>query len=499
MAATAQALAKSKEKRTTKSATSAVRNRLLVMTLRALWLVIALIDVTMFVISVPVRQGLLAHPPTVTEVGLAHANIRTSFYTTYNLSLEIIYALAFVSVSLLIVWRKSNEPTALLTSLMLMVAGTAGYPMMSTMHALSETDPTWIWPVRIMVTITWVIILLFFCIFPDGRFSPGWTKGLAVVAIGTSIPSTLFPDTMFNLWNWPAQMLVPLQLGILSGCIYAQVCKYRRATDPVQKQQTKWVLFGLSVAVVGVLGFLLPRYVFPNLQHYESASTQVYMLIAATVTCLAASQVPVTFGLSILRYRLWEIDLLINRTLVYVPLTGILAGVYTASIALFQRVFVALTGERSDAAIVLSTLILASLFTPVKNALQAAVDKRFKEVSDPIAELTAFNKHVQSVLDVIDAQQITRRLLDEAVYALGATGGAVYLGKNGHLQLLHKSDEWNGDVEISVPLKTDGTKVGMVVLGPRRNDIPYTPKDRETLEQVVNVVARALVLADQGA
>jgi hypothetical protein len=453
----------------------------------------------MFIISVPVRQHLLAYPNTLAQVGLAQANIRTDFYSTYHLALEIIYAVVFTAVSLLIMWRKSSDPMAVLTSLMLLVAGTAGYPMMNTMHALSETDPAWIWPVRIMVTITWICIFLFFCVFPNGRFSPGWTKWLAVVSLGFGIPSTLVPDTMFNQWNWPPEMLVPLQLGIWGGCIYAQVAKYRQASDEVQKQQTKWVLFGLSIAVVGVLGFTLPKYIFANLKHYELAGTVTYGMIAVTVICLAAIQVPVTFGLSILRYRLWEIDLIISRTLVYVPLTGILAGVYTASISLFQRLFVAFTGERSDAAIVMSTLILASLFTPVKNALQAAVDRRFKETSDPLKELNAFNKHVQSVLDVIDTQQITRRLLEEAVFALGARGGAVYLGRKGHLTLMHSSEGWDGDVEISVPLKTDGVKVGMVVLGPRRNGTPYSARDRSMLEQVVHVVARALVLTEQGA
>src|SRR5437773_9871090 len=107
---------------------------------------------------------------------------------------------------------------------------------------------------------------------------------------------------MLSQWNWPIEMLVPFELAVWAGCIYAQVAKYRQATDEVQRQQTKWVLFGLSIAVVGVLGFYMPRYIFPNLRHAELAGTQVYGLIAATAICLAASCVPITFGVSILRY-----------------------------------------------------------------------------------------------------------------------------------------------------------------------------------------------------
>jgi hypothetical protein len=80
----------------------------------------------------------------------------------------------------------------------------------------------------------------------------------------------------------------------------------------------------------------------------------------------------------VLRYRLYDIDLIINRTLVYVFLVGILGGLYTASIAFFQRVFVAFTGNTSDAAIVITALVLAGVFTPIRKALEALVDRQFK-------------------------------------------------------------------------------------------------------------------------
>ena len=106
--------------------------------------------------------------------------------------------------------------------------------------------------------------------------------------------------------------------------------------------------------------------------------------------------------MAITRYRLYNIDSLINRALVYIPLTGILAGVYTAGVVLFQRIFVAVTGNTSDAAIVLATLVLASVFTPVKNSLQTFVDKRFKPTAK--AEPAPAQVHAHPDLKSLEAR-----------------------------------------------------------------------------------------------
>ena len=99
------------------------------------------------------------------------------------------------------------------------------------------------------------------------------------------------------------------------------------------------------------------------------------------VAILGLSAIPAAVGIAILRYRLYEIDLIINRTIVYALLTAVLAGVYSAAVAFFQRLFLAMTGENSDLAIVMSLFVLATVFTPVKNTLQGAVDRRIRPAS----------------------------------------------------------------------------------------------------------------------
>src|SRR5207237_8555712 len=91
---------------------------------------------------------------------------------------------------------------------------------------------------------------------------------------------------------------------------------------------------------------------------------------------LAVTALPVAVGVAILRYRLYDIDLIINRTLVYVLLTAVLAGVYTAVVALFQRMFVALSGQGSDLAIVMTLFVLSTVFTPLNNTLPHRTRRR---------------------------------------------------------------------------------------------------------------------------
>ncbi|TMC03078.1 MAG: SHOCT domain-containing protein [Chloroflexi bacterium] len=101
------------------------------------------------------------------------------------------------------------------------------------------------------------------------------------------------------------------------------------------------------------------------------------------LTVAAVTALPVAVGIAILRYRLYEIDVIINRTLVYGLLTAALAGLYTAALAFFQRLFVAVTGQSSDLAIVMTLFVLATVFTPIKTSLQTAVDARIKTTVRP--------------------------------------------------------------------------------------------------------------------
>jgi hypothetical protein len=177
----------------------------------------------------------------------------------------------------------------------------------------------------------------------------------------------------------------------------SQVYRYRRVSGPVQRQQTKWVVFGMVSGALGAVGFAAPLYSSSTLAQFGSLYTFVF------ITGLAGSLllIPLSIGIAILRHRLWDIDIVVNRTLVYGTLTVSLALVYLSGIVLLQRVFVFLTGEKSQLAIVASTLFIAALFSPLRHRIQSFIDRRFyRSKYDAAKTLEAFSSKLRDETDL---------------------------------------------------------------------------------------------------
>jgi hypothetical protein len=262
-------------------------------------------------------------------------------------------------------------------------------------------------------------------------------------------------------------------------CILAIFLRYRRASAD-EREQIKWLLYACGIFLVFyVISFFT-----------QSFEDQLWGIIF-NITVVG---IPLAIGAAILRYHLWDIDLIINRTLVYVSLTAILGGLYSATITLSQKFLVATTGQKSDAALVMTTFVLVAAFTPIKNWLQQVVDKRFKESKNSLKEINALDNQVRSVMEVLDAHQITRRLLTSAMNAFQASGGAIYVDHlGGPMALMHATPGWREeDRKISLPLEWDGRRFGMLCLGPRTNRIEYNSQELKVLQQTANRVPWAI-------
>jgi len=242
-----------------------------------------------------------------------------------------------------------------------------------------------------------VVALFLPLLFPDGHLpSPRW-RPVAYFAAATVVFAVLFtmvaPDTYANagyasirnpfgldqykaFFETVGNAMQPLLLGLVVVSAVALFDRVRRA-DANERQQLKWF------AYAG--GLILLSFVFEALAVFIPSLT----VITDLVTVLAITALPAAVGIAILRNGLYDIDLIINRTVVYVLLTAALAGVYTASVALFQRMFVAMTGQGSDIAIVMTLFVLATVFTPVKNTLQERVDRRIKPTQSHVAHVAA--------------------------------------------------------------------------------------------------------------
>jgi hypothetical protein len=471
---------------------------------RVSWAIISLLSVGLFVAVIPVAYHefiTLAFLPgeaerEIARQGFAQLGLSAEFFANYVVGLMIFRTLIYFAVGTAIFARKSDSTVAILVSIFLMTYSVArilvSYPVTS----------DWNLPTAIITATAYSSLILIFT-FPDGRFVPAWTRYPAAAWVIFMAVINLLPNSMFALANWALYFNIIAAPIFLGTGVFAQIYRYRHVSSTVERQQTKWVVFAVAVVLaVTFITNLLPTLDSTLiLGHQPAERSVVFELVVAAVSGLSLLLIPVALVIAILRYRLWEIDLLINRTLVYVPLTGIVAGLYAASVALFQRVFIALTGQQSDAAIIVTTLIVASLFTPIKNSLQNLVDKRFKEAPNPAKKLSAFGGQLKSVIEVFDVERVTQRALEEAVEAFDAKSGAIYLRQgdpaDGTLALAHSVGDWNdGQTKISVPVAVEatGAELGVLQLGPRRNGSDYSDKDREILLQNAEIVAATIAI-----
>jgi len=261
-----------------------------------------------------------------------------------------------------------------------------------------------------------VVALFLPLLFPDGHLpSARWrpaayfaTGGVAVaVAVAMIAPATYanagYPsirnpiglDQYRAAFDVVDSVMQPLLLVLVVIGALALFDRVRRANAD-ERQQLKW--FGYAGALV-LAAFLIEAAAraLPSVASLRLASDAVALL--------ALTALPAAVGIAILRYGLYDIDLIINRTLVYVLLTGVLAGVYTGAVALFQRLFVAMSGDGSDLAIVMTLFVVATVFTPVKNTLQEHVDRRIR----PAGKALPAPGHHAGVDDLLMLAELHRR------------------------------------------------------------------------------------------
>ena len=463
---------------------------------RIFWLAATLLNVIYFFAGIPRSWEIATTLSPASLQRLAALGLSPTFPAIYLIILDTTTFILYMVAAIILFRRKSDERLALIAASMLVFTA-----VLYTAPGYEANAP--IWMIATGAAIAEYAQVAFLLTFPNGRFSPRWTFWLLppLIIWRSAIWYYAYIPWLYNSVRTgdnypflPQNMLdVDLYFLLVLACVTLQIRRYRRTTDPVQRQQTKWMVWGtaMAVAVVGI--YVVTMNLLPATD-VQTGNTVILRLVGRTVRQLALCIIPLSMLYSILRYRLWEIDLLINRTLVYVPLTSLLAGIFTGFMALTQRLFVATTGQKSDFAVVLTTLFLTSVFTPIRNEIQAIVDRRFKEAPNPIKELESFDKQVDSVADVMDPRRALRRLLTESVRAFDTEGGAVYIADEEGPRLLEATPDWVGPIKLQLLLERQGTPVGWLALGPRRNGMGYSKQEIERLSQSMDRVGQLLGL-----
>jgi hypothetical protein len=319
-------------------------------------------------------------------------------YAALEVGVGTLSKLVWVAVGALVFVLRSGDRMALLVAFFLVAFGAAAFASDS-VDILVATHPGWWLPARGLQVFGEIFAVLFFLTFPDGRFVPRWTLLLGVAFLVFQIPGDLFPDIYPGSPSLERAQSLVFILFVL-GMIWSQVYRYRNVSGPDQCRQTRWVVFGTALALSLLLALLAPLFLF--LPGVAEASPFVLLLIGYVIP-LVMLLIPLSVGAAMLRSGLFDIDVVINRTLVYGALTVMLVLVYLGGVATVQAVFRLVTGQEQQPqiAIVGSTLVIAALFNPLRRGIQGFIDRRFyRRKYDARETLEAFSGKLRDETDL---------------------------------------------------------------------------------------------------
>lgn len=283
-----------------------------------------------------------------------------------GLFLSLFSAFSYCLVGILIFVRRGRDWFGLYLAVVLVGFGT----ITSSQVSILTNFYGWLEPLlQASSVMTWAAWFLVFYLFPDGKFTPSWASGFAalmMVSFGV--------DILVNQGKTPPPWLGWMLLLSIVMAMYSLVYRWRKS-GPVQRQQIKWVLFSILILIISLVVGLLSA-LYPELTRSDKPFTFMYVMFIQMSSLLMIS-FPLSIGFAMLRYRLWDVDLIIRRTLVYTILSAMLGLVYFGGVTLLQNLFAVLSGQQSPAALVISTLLIAALVNPLRRRIQEFIDRRF--------------------------------------------------------------------------------------------------------------------------
>ena len=317
------------------------------------------------------------------------------FVAAYQVMLDAVSVLVCCALGALLFWRKSADRMALFCAFMLVLFGGAGFTAIL-QDTLPPLSPAWIAVIGTLDVLGQSSFVIFFLLFPSGRFVPRWTRWIApCVVLYWTLSIVLFANNRSGSF-WSTLVFAALLLCAVG----TQVYRYRRVSTPRERQQTKWVVFGLST---GIIGFLL---VIGPVQALLSPSTLpqsnvITTFVVDTIIYGLLLLIPISIAVAILRSRLWDIDTIINKALVYGLLTALLAAVYVGLVLGLQALLGGLLHQTSAIALVVSTLVIYAVFQPLRHRIQALIDRRFyRRKYDAARTLAAFSATLRNEVDL---------------------------------------------------------------------------------------------------
>jgi hypothetical protein len=418
---------------------------------RGLWLIIVFLSLGLFFIGAPGRFEQLVN--TVDKRSLLDLGLSASAYAVYVLGLNFIVILAHTIIAVVIFWHKPNDWMALFVSFTLIVNG-ALIPL-SLMSRTASIPAWWSYLAALVIYSGLVSSIIILYIFPNGRFTPRWTRLLTIMWVVLVFFALFLPHSALSFSTWPLLVQIAILLFWSGTGVFAQIYRFEKVSSPLQRQQIKWALLGLMAATLGPFAYFLPFVIFPAISTpaipnilYQRVGASFFavslmvQLTGLTIVTFTLLLFPLLFAIAILRHRLWDIDILIRRTLIYGILTAALALVYFGTVVLLQKFLQTVTHEGGSAfATVVSTLVIATLFNPLRWRVQDFIDRRFyRRKYNTEQTLIALSTTLR---DKVDLDELTEALVAVVKETMQPAHVSLWLCSSQHK---HMSFEDNQDV-----------------------------------------------------
>lgn len=422
---------------------------------------------------------------------LRQLGLSAGFYAVYFITLEIIFIAGFLVAGIVVFWRKPAAWMPALTSLMLITFAIVGDP--NFLQTLLIAEPAWRGPVAFMRGLASGCALLFWYLFPNGRFVPWWAWLFMLLWVIWVALWFFWPDLDPYTYVGNTQAPAPpvsflLVVGFSATGLLAQLYRYRRVSNLAERQQTKWAAFGIMVAAVAYFAFFFPLALLPWLRQPGPAQ-MLYSFVGLPLLVICLLLAPLSIAVAIFRYRLWAINPVINRTLVYGALTAVVIALYVVVVGTLGALFQA----RGNFLIsLLATGLIAILFQPLREWLQRGVNRlMFGQRQEPLAVLARLGRRLEASLA---PEAVLPTIVQTVARSLRSPYVAIALKDGPAFKTAAESGVAVSE-PIELPLVYQSETIGRLTVTPPAPDEPFTPADTALLATIAHQASTAVYVA----
>ncbi|WP_180960114.1 sensor histidine kinase [Neobacillus cucumis] len=451
--------------------------------LRRTVITISLLTVILFIVSAPqyyqyIKNNCITlsceafYNPAPGNQWLKDHGITPEEYSFAYDTIYIVFGLVYILIGLVILWKKSTDIIGLLGSYMLISLGGTFTPIM---WGLKVIHPLLSILVQIIEAGGMAAFILFFFLFPNGRFAPIWSKYLCFMVILLRIPGMIFPKTYVDLQYMSKWLFGCWFIIWIGSLLFVQIYRYRHILTPVEKQQAKWVVYGVVIALLGLFS-LTALFIVTEKKIQTMPNHLFYMEIGIHSTMLI---IPAAILMAMMKQRLWDIDFIVNRTLVYVIMTACTVIVYVIGVWYSGLLFQSSNNLISS---LIATGIVAVLFAPVKAKVQRFINRRmFGENEEPYTVLFRMAKELEQPNDPDSVLQLVVRTIKDS---LKIPYASLSLYQNGETVVTAEEGIFSHDY-LSYRLVYQGDDIGEIKLSRRAPGESFTSSDQKFIDMLI--------------